>query len=103
MTRRNFLSLGMAMVAAPALAKQVGPQLNLRNVNQNGIMVKGKAKECETASLKCPNGHDTCRKIDAPLAVGNDSEANPECFQMRKVHLLACDACGVLFIEERFY
>jgi hypothetical protein len=88
--RRNFfsrLSLAFGVIAGTVVA-------------QKAVIEKGKAVVCESDSLKCPNGHDTCPSIDAPLAVGNDSYQNPEVAQLRNYHVLRCDVCHVLFTRE---
>lgn len=86
-SRRNFISL---LVTVSPLAL----------IAQSAIMQGDKAVACENGTITCPNGHKTCRKIDAPLAIGNDSYQNPECVQLRDFHLLRCDVCHVLFTRE---
>lgn len=85
MKRRNFLTA--ILFSAPLFA-------------QTAIMQGDKAVTCENGTITCPNGHKTCRKIDAPLAIGNDSYQNPECQQLREFHVLRCDVCHVLFTRE---
>lgn len=85
--RRNFLFRFLAAVSATAFA-------------QTAVMQKGKAVVCENESVKCPNGHETCKTIDAPLAIGNDNYQNPDCVPLRAYHLLRCDVCHVLFTRE---
>lgn len=84
MTRRSFLAYGVGMASAA----------------QNAILEKGKAVVCDGDSVKCPNGHDTCQVINAPIAVGNDSYEYPEVAQLRNYHVLRCDVCKVLFTRE---
>lgn len=67
---------------------------------QKAIMEKGKAVVCEGDPVKCPLGHDSCKAIDAPIAVGNDSYQNPDVGQLRDYHVLRCDVCKVLFTRE---
>lgn len=69
------------------------------SVAQTSITVKGKAVVCSGSSVKCPLGHETCRYIDAPVAVGNDSYQNPDVAQNRNFKMLWCQQCGALFAE----
>ena len=85
--RRRFLTHLLAFIPAAAAAQQA-------------IMQGSKAVVCDGDAVTCPNGHKTCRKIDAPIAIGNDSYQNPECVQLRDYHLLRCDVCHVLFTRE---
>lgn len=88
MKRRNFLVNIFAFLPAMAIA-------------QSAIMEGDKAVSCENGSVICPVcKKPTCRKIDAPLAIGNDSYQNPECQQLRDYHILRCDLCHVLFTRE---
>lgn len=84
MIRRSFLAYGVGMIG----------------LAQQAVMEKGKAVVCEGDSVKCPNGHDTCRVIDAPIVIGNDSYQYPDVRQLRDYHVLRCDVCKVLFTRE---
>lgn len=97
MTRRSFLWHGpMLAVAIPATSQEI------YNKQGTGIVIKGKAVVCDGEAVKCPLGHDTCREIDAPIAVGNDSFQNPEVAQIRTYRVLFCESpgCGVLFARK---
>jgi hypothetical protein len=84
--RRTFLSYGAGMVAAPISAQQA-------------IMEGKKAVVCSDGVVRCPQNHETCRTIDLPLAVGNDSLDYPEVYQLRSKRVLCCDVCGCLFVK----
>jgi hypothetical protein len=89
--RRQFLerlAIAFSIVTGATLAQK------------SAVLENGKARVCDSDSIKCPNGHDTCRSIDAPLAVGNDSYQNPEVGQLREFHLIRCEVCHVLFTRE---
>jgi len=85
--RRSFLSYAVGMVGSAAVAQQA-------------IMEGKKAVVCDSEAVKCPLGHDSCRVIDAPLAVGNDKYDYPEVSQLHTYHVLRCDVCKVLFTRE---
>lgn len=87
MTRRSFLAYGVGMAGSATFAQQA-------------IMEGKKAVVCDSDSVKCPLGHDSCRVIDAPLAIGNDSYQYPDVKQLRDYHVLRCDVCKVLFTRE---
>lgn len=87
LSRRAFLS--NLVVGVPALAAR-----------QTATLQKGKAVVCEGSSVKCPLGHETCREIDAPLAVGSQSYQNPEVGRLTAFTMLRCQLCGVLFAEK---
>ena len=87
MGRRNFLAYAVGMIAAPLVA-------------QRAIMEGNRAVTCDTRVVKCPNNHETCAVVDAPLAVGNDRDDYPEVMQLQKFHVLRCDVCHVLFTRE---
>lgn len=86
--RRAFLS--NLLVGIPALAAA-----------QTGIVEKGKAVICDGSSVKCPLGHESCREIDAPIAVGNGNFEYPEVGQLHAFKMLRCQVCGVLFSEKQ--
>ena len=68
---------------------------------QKAIMKSdGQAIVCESDAIKCPLGHATCKVINAPIAIGNDSYQNPDVQQLTNYHLLRCDTCHVLFTRE---
>jgi len=67
---------------------------------QQGVLINGKAKQCDGNPITCPNGHQTCKEINAPIAVGNDSYQNPETFQLKDFTVLWCEQCGVLFARK---
>lgn len=48
---------------------------------QTAIMKGKQAVVCDSEPIKCPLGHDTCKVINASIAVGNDSYQNPEVAQ----------------------
>ena len=67
----------------------------------SAVMEKGKAVVCETSgTAKCPNGHDTCRSIDAPLVIGSGTRDYPDWAQLPDKHIIECDVCHVLFIAS---
>lgn len=90
MGRRTFLWYGSGMMA---VAQEMWAK------PQQAILEKGRAKVCDTEVVKCPLGHETCKKIDAPIAVGNDSYQYPEVAQIQALKLLMCEQCGVLFVK----
>ena len=85
--RRSFLAWAFGLLGASAVA-------------QKAIMKEGQAVVCESESIKCPNGHATCRIINAPLVVGNDRRDYPDMGQLYEYHVLRCDTCRVLFTRE---
>jgi hypothetical protein len=54
-----------------------------------------------TSTVKCPQGHETCRNINAPLVVGNGDYNYPNWAQLTTYKLLWCDTCGALFAEHQ--
>jgi len=89
-SRRSFLSALVAVLVPASVIAQSG----------NAIVEKGKAVVCNDYPIKCPNGHDTCRSIDATLVVGNDSRDYPNTAQLFDFHLERCEVCHVLFTRE---
>ena len=87
LTRRSLLSALSALIPASLLG-------------QKAIMEKGQAVVCAENSIQCPNGHATCKVINAPLEVGNDNRNYPESSQLFDYHVLRCDQCHVLFTRE---
>lgn len=87
-TRRSFLAYGAGMIAVPALAQKAY------------VKPDGQGVVCQENTVKCPNGHQTCKIINLPLAVGNDSYEYPDIQQLRSYHVLRCDTCRVLFTAE---
>lgn len=86
--RRSFFSFALGLLAAPLLA-------------QHADLQNGKAINCEEEVLTCPNGHKTCRNIDAPIVVGSDRNVdNPDFAELRNYHLERCNQCHVLFTRE---
>jgi hypothetical protein len=85
--RRSFLAGAVGMMAGSTVAQQA-------------IMEGKKAVVCDSEPIKCPLGHDTCRVINAPMAVGNDSYQSPEAVPLPAFHFLRCDTCHVLFTRE---
>lgn len=67
---------------------------------QKAIMEGKNAVVCDSDSVKCPNGHASCKVINAPLVVGNDNHSYPEESQLFNYHVLRCDQCKVLFTLE---
>ena len=98
-SRRSFLAL-FGLVHVAAAQELIWNRSTTISAAQEAVMQGDKAIACENGTVTCPNGHKTCRKIDAPLAIGNDSYQNPECVQLREFHLLRCDVCHVLFTRE---
>lgn len=91
MTRRNwFLKL---CAAVPYLG-------TVALVAQKGIVQNRQAVVCNGDSVKCPNGHATCKSINAPIVVGNDSHISPDTAQLFEYHVLRCEVCKVLFTAE---
>lgn len=93
MNRRSFLTrFGVAVVAVTGTVF----------AQKQAIMIQGKAKVCENdgSTLKCPNGHETCRNIDAPIAVGNGSYDLSAVAAVRSKIMEECDVCHVLFIAQ---
>ena len=92
MKRRSFLSYAVGMLSAVGLAAQQ---------SGTGLIEKGKAVVCPTqGTIKCPNGHETCRTIDAPIIIGNDNSSYPDWAQVVSKHMIECDICHVLFIAS---
>ena len=87
MTRRSLLSALSALIPASLLG-------------QKAIMQNGQAVFCTENAVKCPNGHTTCKVINAPLVVGNDNQSYPDSAQLFSYHVLRCDVCHVLFTRE---
>lgn len=95
--RRAFLA---CFLGFPVAGQLVAWLCALPGQAQQAIMEKGKAVVCDREAVKCPNGHDTCAVIDAPIAIGNDSYQYPDVKQLRDYHVLRCDVCKVLFTRE---
>jgi hypothetical protein len=91
MMRRSFLSYAVGMLSAVGLAAQSG----------TSVMEKGKAVVCDAGGTKCPLGHDTCKRIDAPLVVGNGRQDYPDWGQIYDYHMFVCDQCGILFAVKQ--
>jgi hypothetical protein len=95
LSRRAMLSKLLFGIPVVAGAQEI------MRAQTGGVTAGGKAIVCENGStVKCPNKHDTCRYIDAPIAVGNDSYQNPEVAQIRQFRMLWCQQCGALFAEK---
>jgi hypothetical protein len=88
MNRRSILGWIFGLLGGSAVAQQ------------KAVLEKGRAVVCDNEPVKCPMGHDSCRVINAPVVVGNDSYQNPDVGQLRDFHLLRCDQCHVLFTLE---
>ena len=86
--QRSFFSILAALLAIPAFGQKTA------------VMQKGQAVVCDGDAIKCPNGHDSCRTINAPLMVGNDNRSYPDSAQLFDYHLMRCDQCHVLFTRE---
>lgn len=86
MTRRGLIGwfLGLCGIAA---AQQVA------------VMEKGKAVVCDPGVqiVECPFGHKTCKKVDAPLAIGNDNRSYPDTAQLFDYRISVCDVCGIVW------
>ena len=67
---------------------------------QKAIVQNGQAIVCSTEAVKCPNGHPSCKSINAPLVVGNDDRNYPDQAQLYSYHVLRCETCHVLFTRE---
>lgn len=87
MNRRSFLAL---LIPGAVFAQVPG-----------SIMKGEKAVVCQGATTTCPNGHKTCRNIDAPPAIGNDNRDYPEISRLMEYREMACSQCGVLFVERQ--
>jgi hypothetical protein len=89
--RRNFLSrLGLAL----------GGVLGAAFAQKSYLNKDGQAVVCESDAVKCPLGHSTCKVINMPIAIGNDSYQNPDVQQLRDFKVLTCTTCHVLFTRE---
>lgn len=71
-----------------------------RAFGQKAIMEGKQAVVCADDSTKCPLGHTTCRVINKPIVIGNDSREYPDQSQLFDFHLLRCDTCHALFTRE---
>jgi hypothetical protein len=87
LSRRAFFS--KLLIGIPVLA-----------MGQKAVMSGNRAVICDSESVLCPNGHKTCRIIDAPLVVGNDNREYPDQAQLFGFHVLRCSECHVLFTRE---
>jgi hypothetical protein len=86
-TRRGFVGFIVSLLTVPVVA-------------QRAILEGREAVVCESDSVKCPNGHATCKSINAPVVVGNDLRQNPDVSQLFEYHLMRCEVCHVLFTRE---
>ncbi len=86
-SRRRFFHGFLALLAPAALA-------------QKAIVQRGQAVVCDSDSVKCPNGHESCKSINAPIVVGNGNRDYPDQSQLFDFHLLRCEVCHVLFTRE---
>lgn len=94
-SRRAMLSRLLLGIPVLASAQEI------MRAQTGGVTTSGKAIVCDSGSvIKCPNKHDTCRYIDAPIAVGNDSYSNPEVNRIPNFRMLWCQQCGALFAEK---
>lgn len=91
LSRRAFFSNLLVGVTAIAEAKGFG---------QRSVMEKGKAVVCDGMGLRCPNGHQTCPTIDAPLVIGNQNRNYPDSTVLFDYTQVRCDICHVLFTLE---
>lgn len=89
MKRRSFLGYAVGMVSAAVASAQTA------------ILENGKAVVCESSTIKCPLNHESCRRIDAPIAVGNDNRNYPSVGQVYDYHVFVCDRCGVIFAVKQ--
>lgn len=87
MLRRSFMSYVVTFFAA-------------MSAPQKAIMQNGQAVVCDSDSLTCPNGHKTCKSINAPVVVGNDNREYPDTAQLFEYHLERCQVCKVAFFRE---
>jgi len=94
MGRRTFLGYVSGMVGiltGPAIA-------------QKAIMQGNTAVVCSADSgdpLTCPVcKKQTCRTINKPIAIGNDSYEYPDVAQLQAFHVIRCDSCHALFTRE---
>ena len=69
---------------------------------QKAILEDGKAVICKGGdSVICPACHQkTCKIIDAPIVVGNDSHDYPDSSQLFDYHILRCELCHAAFFRE---
>jgi len=88
------------MIRRSFLSSLVGMAASIPVIGQSAILEKGKAIVCDSGSTKCPNGHETCYTINAPLAVGSGTYQNPEVAALSAKIVLECDVCHVLFIKQ---
>jgi hypothetical protein len=87
-TRRAFLTrFGAAFTAVTGVA-----------LAQKGITENGKAVVCKEDSVTCPVcKQKTCRLLDAPVVVGNNSREYPDQAQMYEFKILCCENCRAAF------
>lgn len=86
-TRRSIVGMLLGLVGL-ASAQKVAVQ-------------NGKAIVCQGDKLTCPNGHETCASIDAPIIVGSDRNRDyPEWAPLYQFHMERCEQCHVLFTRE---
>lgn len=84
--RRSFLACAVGMLASVPM------------FGQKAIMENGQAVICkEDSSIKCPLRHATCKRVNAPLVVGNGNREYPDMAQLYELPVYACDICGMLF------
>ncbi len=67
---------------------------------QKAIVQHGQAVVCDSDAVKCPNGHQGCKSINAPIVVGNGNRDYPDQSQLFDFHLMRCEVCHVLFTRE---
>ena len=90
--RRSFLAYAVGMLAAvaPVLAQQ-----------KKTVMENGKAVMCDGDTFKCGAcGHDSCRVIDAHMAIGNENANYPETSVLFDYRFVACENCNVLSVRK---
>lgn len=88
--RRSFVT----GILAALLTHKAVPQ-------KAAVTPEGKVKVCppNVSTVTCPQGHQTCRKIDAAIVVGNGDTNYPNWAQVPNSKLLMCETCSVLFAE----
>lgn len=86
-TRRSFLGLVFGIVGVAAVAQQ------------KGITENGKAVVCnDDGSILCPVcKKPTCKTLNAPIVLGNNSREYPDYAQQFDFKMICCDNCKAAF------
>ena len=68
---------------------------------KKSVMEGGKAIQCDGDTFVCGAcGKESCRTIDAHMAVGNENRSYPETSVLFDFRFIACDNCNVLSIRK---